>query len=151
MGPRYMVFVDGENLTLRAQELAKQRDWTLVEGECYRRDVLIWFPNRPGNTVAHSSPSDLSTWHDDYLCGAPIRAMYYTSMVGDEPAIRSATESLWNLGFSPAVFKKDRRDQKAKGVDIALTKDMLSHAYLNNYDCAVLIAGDGDYVPLVEE
>ena len=25
------------------------------------------------------------------------------------------------------------------------------HAFLNNYDAAVLIAGDGDYVPLVQE
>ncbi len=36
--------------------------------------------------------------------------------------------------------------------EIALTTDMLSHGYrTNNYDVAVLFAGDGDYVPLVEE
>ena len=40
---------------------------------------------------------------------------------------------------------------KAKGVDIALTTDMLSNAFLGNYDVAVLVAGDGDYVPLVEQ
>jgi uncharacterized LabA/DUF88 family protein len=28
---------------------------------------------------------------------------------------------------------------------------MLSHAFNNHYDVAVLIAGDGDFVPLVEE
>lgn len=28
---------------------------------------------------------------------------------------------------------------------------MLSHAFLGNYDAAVLVAGDADYVPLVEE
>jgi uncharacterized LabA/DUF88 family protein len=36
-------------------------------------------------------------------------------------------------------------------VDIALTKGMLSHAFLGNYQAAVLVAGDGDYVPLVQE
>jgi uncharacterized LabA/DUF88 family protein len=36
-------------------------------------------------------------------------------------------------------------------VDIALTKDLLRHAFLGNYDVAVLVAGDGDYVPLVDE
>ncbi len=36
------------------------------------------------------------------------------------------------------------------GVDIALTTDMLSHAFLDNYSIAVLAAGDGDYVPAVE-
>ena len=40
---------------------------------------------------------------------------------------------------------------RAKGVDIALTKDLLSHAFLDNYDAVVLVAGDGDYVPVVEE
>jgi uncharacterized LabA/DUF88 family protein len=28
---------------------------------------------------------------------------------------------------------------------------MLGHAYRDDYDVAVLFAGDGDYVPLVEE
>jgi uncharacterized LabA/DUF88 family protein len=28
---------------------------------------------------------------------------------------------------------------------------MLSHCFLGNYDVAVLFAGDGDYVPLVNE
>jgi len=28
----------------------------------------------------------------------------------------------------------------------ALTKDMLSHAFRDNYEVAVLVAGDGDYV-----
>ena len=38
-----------------------------------------------------------------------------------------------------------------KGVDISLAKDLLSHAFLDNYDYAILYSGDGDYVPLVEE
>jgi uncharacterized LabA/DUF88 family protein len=72
-------------------------------------------------------------------------------MKADDPTIAKATEQLWNLGFSPKVFKKVRKEDKAKGVDIALTKDMLSHAYQSHYEVACLIAGDGDYVPLVEE
>ena len=43
------------------------------------------------------------------------------------------------------------KGRPSKGVDIALTCDMLSHASHDNYDVAVLIAGDGDYVPLVDE
>jgi uncharacterized LabA/DUF88 family protein len=60
-------------------------------------------------------------------------------------------EAIWKLGFTPEVFRKDKSSQKSKGVDITLTKDVLSHAFMNNYDVAVLIAGDGDYVPLVQE
>ncbi|MFC1901238.1 NYN domain-containing protein [Chloroflexota bacterium] len=33
-----------------------------------------------------------------------------------------------------------------KGVDIMLTTDLLTHSYKNNYDVAILVAGDSDYV-----
>lgn len=36
-------------------------------------------------------------------------------------------------------------------MDITLTRDMLSHAFRDNFDVALRFAGDGDYVPLVEE
>jgi uncharacterized LabA/DUF88 family protein len=52
---------------------------------------------------------------------------------------------------SQNVFKKDKQGRKTKGVDITLTRDMLSHAFRGNYDVARLIAGDGDYLPLIEE
>jgi uncharacterized LabA/DUF88 family protein len=55
------------------------------------------------------------------------------------------------LQFDPQVFKKDSGSAKSKGVDITLTKDVLSHAFFNNYDQAVLVAGDADYVPLIHE
>lgn len=37
-----------------------------------------------------------------------------------------------------------------KGVDIFLTADMISLAYEDAYDTAVLLSGDGDYVALVD-
>ena len=33
-----------------------------------------------------------------------------------------------------------------KGVDIQLTTDLLTHSYKNNFDVAILVAGDSDYV-----
>jgi uncharacterized LabA/DUF88 family protein len=57
-------------------------------------------------------------------------------------------ESLWRLGFTPKVFKK-QKERKSKGVDISLTTDMLTHAFQNHFDVAILMAGDGDYGPLV--
>jgi uncharacterized LabA/DUF88 family protein len=32
-----------------------------------------------------------------------------------------------------------------------LAKDFLSNAFLNNYDATVLIAGDADYIPMINE
>jgi uncharacterized LabA/DUF88 family protein len=143
----WMLFVDGENFTIRAQELATQENLKLdVDQAHYLRDVFVWLPEfgRPVQCV-----------YDWRL--APVekpmgtRAYYYASVVGDDRRVVSVRRSLRALGFDPRVFKKPSGSQKSKGVDITLTKDVLSHAYEDHYDDAVLIAGDGDYVPLVEE
>jgi uncharacterized LabA/DUF88 family protein len=141
---RWMLFVDGENLTLRAQELAKKKGFQLVEGPAYAADVYVWMPGvQPTQNIVPYARLGVQ--------GQGIRAYYYTSLFGAEDQIVSVKEALRELGFSPEVFKKIRREQKAKGVDIALAKDILGHAYRDNYDVAVLLAGDGDYVPLVVE
>jgi uncharacterized LabA/DUF88 family protein len=43
----------------------------------------------------------------------------------------------------PHVFRRESKERKSKGVDITLTKDLLVNAFQDNYDVAVLIAGDG--------
>ena len=80
-----------------------------------------------------------------------IRAYYYTSSPGDSDSLDKVRRALWDFKFHPEVFHKKKKDDKAKAVDIALAKDMLSHAFLDNYDTSVLVAGDKDYLPLVEE
>ena len=37
-----------------------------------------------------------------------------------------------------------------KGVDIQLTTDLLTHSFKNNYDVAVLVAGDNDFVGAIQ-
>ncbi len=51
----------------------------------------------------------------------------------------------------PILFKKDRINAKAKGVDIQLTVDVLSHVYQDNVDIICFFSGDGDYLPVLEE
>ncbi len=142
-----MLFVDGENFTIRAQELAKQEGLKLdLDPAYYLRDVFAWIPE-------FSSPvqcvRDFRLFPVENTLGT--RAYYYTSAVGDDDRIGGVRRSLRALGFEPRVFKKPSGSLKSKGVDITLTKDMLSHAFQDHYRDAVLIAGDGDYVPLVEE
>jgi hypothetical protein len=143
---RWMLFIDGENFTLRAQKLAQERGVTLTEGPNYMRDVFVWLPGlRPTTAITNTENTPLQVQPH------AVRAHYYTSVVGDDQKVQEVRNALWSLGFHPEVFKKSRKEEKAKGVDIALTKDLLSHAFLNNYDVAVLFSGDGDYVPVVNE
>jgi uncharacterized LabA/DUF88 family protein len=76
---------------------------------------------------------------------------YYTRVVGDEQRIKLVEQSLWGNGFLAKVFKKQKPQTKSKGMDIGLATDFISNAFFNNYDVAVLIAGDADYIPMVNE
>ncbi len=40
---------------------------------------------------------------------------------------------------------------KEKEIDIALATEMLSSAFQNKYDIAVLVSGDGDYAPVIKK
>lgn len=94
---------------------------------------------------------------------AALRAFYYTSVSGAEDDRLLVRDALKEIGFQPMVFKRGNRQRqnggadklgesiRSKQVDIQLATDVLSNAFRNNYDAAVLVAGDGDYVPLVEE
>lgn len=139
----WMVFVDGENFTIRGQTVARQNNLQLSEGKCYYTDTFLWLPS----SNAHSQ---LGQGHL-HLAPNPIRSFYYTSVWGDEEKINDVRKKLWECKFDPVVFKKVRRNEKAKGVDIALTKDLLTNAFHNNYDVAIIFAADSDYIPVIEE
>jgi len=142
---RWMLFVDGENLTMREQEVAKQEN-LLLEGDSqhYLKDVFVWCPGVPALT-----PYYLLLEQPRFRDYPATRAYYNTSLVGDYPKVDEVRGHLRALGFDPQVFKK--LAGKSKGVDITLTKDMLAHAFEHHYDMAMLFAGDRDYVPLIEE
>lgn len=59
---------------------------------------------------------------------------------------------LRHLGITLRLKEIDFSSPKPsqKGVDIFLTSDMISLAYENAYDIAVIVSGDGDYVALIE-
>ena len=138
----WMMFVDGENFCLRGQEVANAANVQMTVGPLFKPDTLLWIPGLNALAIPNGNHA--------YLAGIGTRSYYYASIQGDENVIEDLEDTLWGWGFTPRVFKKNKR-AKAKGVDIMLAKDMLSHAFLDHYDAACLFAGDGDYVPLVEE
>lgn len=129
---RVMMFVDGENLAIRYKsELADRQQ---ADHVYYVPDVLVWscFASRP------NGPQQF------------IRRYYYTSAEGGDDVRNEYELKLKDLGIeAPKVFPRTK-SRKSKGVDISLATDMLQHAHRDNYDIAVIVGGDGDYVPLVE-
>jgi uncharacterized LabA/DUF88 family protein len=128
-----MVFVDGENLAIRYGSLLKKRNVAPKGHVVHVANVLAW------SSRLHSIPAvDV------------IRRYYYTSVQGDDPLLADTEKELKEAGIeAPRVFRKDKT-KGSKRVDITLATDMLLYAARKHYNIAFLVAGDEDYVPLVQ-
>jgi uncharacterized LabA/DUF88 family protein len=159
-----MIFVDGENFTIRGQEFAKANGVKLEAGSHWQKDVFLWMPGVDGDLPLytdtevrfHNPPMTFTAtshggiYQEERRDIRSIRAHYFTAVTGDDEALVTTKLSLRDIGFQPEVFKKTK-GARSKGVDVGLTTAMLSHAYQGNYEVAYLLAGDGDYEPLVNE
>jgi uncharacterized LabA/DUF88 family protein len=133
---RVMIFVDGENLAIRCKAMVYAGTHSLEPTVALRENVYVWSPLLTSNKIVEN--------------GAILRTYYYTAVQGDHPLVEEVEADLKQMGVgAPRVFKKER-GRRSKRVDITLATDMLRHATRNNYDIAVLVAGDEDYVPLVD-
>lgn len=144
---RIMGFVDGENLVFRYQDMVRR-------GYVPRDDQLFHEPD-----VAVWSPGFTHLARDHEI----LRVTYYTYVVGNENRLASVRDRLRALTFvkhsayllpnslTPLVFKKDAQSRSGKGLDIRLCVDVLGHVYRGNTDAVLLMSGDGDYEPLIEE
>ena len=87
-----------------------------------------------------------------------IRIYYYNAQVGrkEEPE-RYRDQQTFFAGVGSIPYCELRLGRLVyinwpntppyeKGVDIQLTTDLLTHSFKNNYDVAILVAGDSDYV-----
>jgi uncharacterized LabA/DUF88 family protein len=143
--PRSILFVDGENLTLRYQAM-------LAAGSVPRKGVI------------HTQ--DVFVWHEkiDVDLRKVIRVCYYTSIVGDEPQVVDIKKQLSQIQFTtiaddggisgqivPVVFKKPSKSQKTRNVDIQIVIDIMRYAFTDEIDRVYLATGDGDYLPLIQE
>lgn len=129
-----MVFVDGENLAIRYGNLLEWKSATPTKHVFYESGVYVWCTGL--NNICFEN--------------GVIRRHYYTSVRGDDDKLSETLDKLKDAGIeAPNVFKKTK-NKGSKRVDISLAVDMLAHAARKNYEIAVLVAGDEDYVPLVE-
>jgi uncharacterized LabA/DUF88 family protein len=145
---RSMVFVDGENFTIRGQEFARAHAIELIRGAYWEPDTFLWMPSAEGDLPVFTA-SAIEARYEGRDVRAE-RAYYYTALVGDDERLLTTRLAIRNLGFEPNVFKK-AKGTRSKGVDVSLTTALVAHAYRQSYDVAYLIAGDGDYAPMVEE
>lgn len=139
---RLMVFVDGTNLLV---ELFKELSIVQKEEKLAENPPLSSF--ELAITLIDNATGGFLLPSSSFIT---IRKYWFSSYVGGDEIQTKLRNALRNNGLEPRLFKKDR-DKSEKGVDIALTKEMLVNAFNQNFDVALLIAGDEDYVELVNE
>jgi uncharacterized LabA/DUF88 family protein len=133
---RMMIFVDGTNFLMElSKELSK------IKKVNFRAD-------KPPSVVLKISAEMI-----DPLCRGDgivkIRRYWFASYKGNDEDCSRLAKELRKNDFEPVLFRKKKG--KEKGVDIALAKEMLVNSFNQNFDIALLIAGDEDYVELVTE
>jgi len=144
---RLMGFADGENLVCRYQNTLEKEGLVPRDDITHERDVLVW----------HPSFTHLASFHEI------LRVTYYTSMAGSYEQIAALGRKINGLQFNkhrssflpnyltPFVVKRKSDTRHSKGIDIQLCVDVLGQVHRKNVDAILLLTGDGDYIPLIEE
>lgn len=137
------VFIDGGYL----RGLAKAHRGKLVN------------PRAIAEVLANST--QVQTWahdpgrHPNALLGS---IHFYDAIPEADQGRREEIEAYWravellqdvHLGFG--ALRGLKRNMRQKGVDTLLAVDMLVGAFSGLFDIAVLLAGDADFVPVIEE
>ena len=79
-----------------------------------------------------------------------MRKYWFGSHHGSQETCNHLRTYLRKREFEPVIFQKIKAGRE-KGVDIGVAKEMLINAFQHNYEFALLIAGDEDYVGLVQD
>lgn len=139
MQDRLMVFVDGSNL-LRATATKIQADIRSDKPSVDAISLCITIINTLVNRIKKEA-----SFYDCKL----IRRYWFGSVQGNEEYELNLRRDLRVNKLEPVIFRK--RKGKEKRVDIAIAREMLINAFNGNYDLALLVAGDEDYVDLVND
>lgn len=123
MRARVMAFIDGSNLFYAAKDEGLRMDFAAF------RDLL----------------ADPTVYGEDIRF---IRPYYYGSTAGYQPQ-DSFHERLMDMGYDTRILPLRQKGENMfeKGVDVWLAVDMVNFAARGQYDIAVLVSGDSDYLP----
>lgn len=142
-GERVMVFIDGNNLYHSLKHVMGRtnldfHEFTnrLVKG---RQLIRVYYYNAPLNREDDEEKYRQQQSFFDSLDTVP----YLTKKFGRLEK-RLVRQTLPDGTFVSAPTYVE------KGVDTFIVIDMLSHAYKDNYDTAILVSGDEDFAVLVE-
>lgn len=111
-----------------------------------------------GGNVFHAANSlkihiDLAKLAAALTGNRTLTRTYYYGATLDTPAQQRFFDKLRHLGFTVKTLPLRQYDGTSfeKGIDVMLVTDMLTLAYNNTYDTALLVSGDKDFTYTVQE
>lgn len=144
-----ILLIDGENLVFRYQAMVKSG-------------------KKPKQNVVHIP--DVFVWSPDIgklLAIDVFRAIYYTSTVGDKKKIEELKNQISKVILDtnkssmdnyygktqliPFVFKKEKKSNKSRLVDIFIAVDAMKYAQIQNMECLAFLSGDSDFLKVYQE
>ena len=142
-GERVMVFIDGNNLYHSLKHVVGRTnlDFNGFTGRLVqdRQLIRVYYYNAPLNREDDEEKYRQQQSFFDSLDTVP----YLTKKFGRlEKRLVKQTLPDGTFVSAPTYVEK--------GVDTFIVIDMLSHAYKDNYDTAILVSGDEDFAVLVE-
>lgn len=129
-GRRVMIFIDGSNLYHVLKQNADKLDLDykkFSEKLCGDRELIrTYYYN-----IRQDSPENpkLAESQDRFL-----NALYETDY----------------LEVKLGIWKQRGQTMVEKGVDVMIAADLISHAYEDHYDTAILVSGDADFYPAIQ-
>lgn len=83
-----------------------------------------------------------------------VKATMYMGVIypikGQKIGWMKSLKRKYGIDIKYKYLQETPKGYKEKGVDVLLVIDMLTNAYENNYDIAVLLSGDSDFIPAIE-
>ena len=153
-----MIFIDGGYLRKVFSDTIKTDKVNFDELKKFSLELVNSFSEppiyvKPKQKIPIPSPEPL-------IYNALIRAFYYDAIIekDDDPKKYAEQEEylrhIRSLNFYEVklgrLIKSGKGEPKQEGVDVLLAIDMITRAYENQYDIAVLVAGDDDFVDVVK-
>ncbi len=133
MADRVMIFIDGSNLYHSLKGFFKRTDIDIGKFSNKllekRQLIRIYYYN-----ARVGQKEEPERYHDQQKFFAGITAIPYCEL-----RLGRLVYTNWPSG-----------PPYEKGVDIQLATDMITHSFKNNYDVAILVAGDNDFVGAIQ-
>lgn len=95
---------------------------------------------------------DFNSLINNLTAGRRLVRPYVYDGFSDNERFESLHAYLRNCGCTIRISNlHDHEDGRQKGVDVDLATDMVLFACKDYYDTAILVSGDGDFIPAVEK